>query len=115
MWHIQLRLHQIANGGRDNIAVIINKRSKMGIEINGVRMTKFSLGSLKAVFTDGVERGLPIEWMMGHFRGLEIVQIKTMHSATCRRCRLAATICKYSDEDGDAADGRTDHNRKPHC
>ena len=35
VWHIQIRLRQIATGGRDNIAVIIKKRSKMGIKING--------------------------------------------------------------------------------
>ena len=66
----------------------------------------------RAGFTDGVGRGLPIEWMIGHFNGLGIVQIKTMHSATGRRCRLAATIRKYSNEDNDDADGRTDHNEK---
>ena len=65
-----------------------------------------------AGFTDGVGRRLPIEWMIGHFNGLGIVQIKTMHSATGRRCRLAATIRKYSNEDNDDADGRTDHNEK---
>ena len=83
MWHIQIRLRQIATGGRDNIAVIIKKRSKMGIKINGGQNDKISLESLRAGFTNGVERGLPIEWMIGHFRGLGIVQIKTMHSVTC--------------------------------